>query len=139
MGHDAALTMACACGSLELNPFLPLVAHCLLQTLDLLANACDVLRRHCVEGIEANEARCHTQVHNATAAATALIPALGYEQASDLARAAAAARRPLRALVLERNLMSGAEFDACVAPEAVCRLGAPGPRKNAPGTEGEGS
>ena len=50
--------MACASGSLELNPFLPLVAACLLESLDLLARADDILRRHCVEGLEADEARC---------------------------------------------------------------------------------
>ena len=51
IGHDQALTMAVAMGSLELNPFLPLVAHCLLESFDLLARACDILaarlrRRH---------------------------------------------------------------------------------------------
>ena len=58
IGHDATITMACAAGSLELNPFLPLVADCLLESLDLLARADDILRRHCIEGLEADEARC---------------------------------------------------------------------------------
>lgn len=58
MSHDQALTAAAAAGSLELNPFLPLIAACLLDSLKLLSGSCDILRRCCVEGIEADEERC---------------------------------------------------------------------------------
>jgi aspartate ammonia-lyase len=61
-------------GSLELNAFLPLIADCLLENLDVLARADDVLARLCVDGIEADEARCRAHVENSTAAATALVP-----------------------------------------------------------------
>ena len=81
MGHDATIAMACASGSLELNPFLPLVANCLLESMDVMTHADDILRRHCIEGMEADEARCRRHVENSTAAATALLPALGYERA----------------------------------------------------------
>ena len=59
--------LACGLGSLELNPFLPLVADCLLESLDLLARACEILRRYCVEGIEADEARCAAHVRGVDA------------------------------------------------------------------------
>jgi len=78
----------CAAGSLELNAFLPLIADCLLENLDVLARADDVLARLCVNGIEADEARCRAHVENSTAAATALVPALGYERAGEAARLA---------------------------------------------------
>jgi aspartate ammonia-lyase len=125
ISHDAALTMACASGCLELNPFLPLVAHCLLESVELLANACDVLRRHCVEGIEAGEARCRAHVDAATASVTALLPVLGYERACALARRARESGRRVRDVAVEEGYMSGEEFDAMVTPEAVCRLGSP--------------
>jgi aspartate ammonia-lyase len=100
-GYDSSLGMACASGSLELNPFLPLVAHCLLQSLDLLANACNILRRHCVEGIEANEQQCRDRVDSSTAVATALVAMLGYERACEVAR----------------------RMQSVTGAEAVCRLG----------------
>jgi aspartate ammonia-lyase len=128
MGNDTVITMACAAGSLELNAFLPLIAHCLLENLDLLTRANQMLRVHCVEGIEADEARCRTHVENSTAAATALLPALGYERAGEAARMAKEQRRTLRAVVIETGWMSEAEFDAAISPEAVCRLGSPMPR-----------
>ena len=125
MGHDATIAMACAAGSLELNPFLPLVAHCLLESLDLLARADDILRRHCVDGIEADEARCRENVENSTAAATALLPALGYERAGEAARLAKETGRNIRETVIAQGWLTSGEFDALISPEAVCRLGAP--------------
>ena len=84
IGHDQAVTLAAALGSLELNAFLPLVAHALLESFDLLTRGCEILRRLCVEGIEADEAACRRQVENATASATALVPLIGYDRATAL-------------------------------------------------------
>ena len=125
MGNDQVIAAACAAGSLELNAFLPLIAHCLLENLDLLTRACDLLCRYCVDGIEADEARCRAQVENSTAAVTALVPALGYERAGEAARLAHEQGKTLRAVVVENGWMPAAEFEAAISPEAVCRLGSP--------------
>jgi aspartate ammonia-lyase len=125
MGYDQVLTLACSQGNLELNAFTPLVAECLLTSCDLLARACDMLARHCVQGIQANEARCRAHVEGSTAAATALIPALGYERASMVAKQAVLTGKTVRVLAIEQGLMSAETFDALTSPEAVCRLGAP--------------
>jgi aspartate ammonia-lyase len=125
MGNDGVIGAACAAGSLELNAFLPLIADCLLENLDLLARADDLLRRYCVDGIEADEERCRAHVENSTAAATALVPALGYERAGEAARLAKEQGKTLRLVVTENGWMSAAEFDEAVGPEAVCRLGSP--------------
>ena len=125
MGNDSVIAAACAAGSLELNAFLPLIADCLLENLDVLARADDLLARFCVDGIEADEARCRAHVENSTAAATALVPALGYERAGEAARLAKEQGKTLRAVVAELGWMSAAEFDEAIGPEAVCRLGSP--------------
>jgi aspartate ammonia-lyase len=124
-GYDSTLSMACACGCLELNPFLPLIATCLLESLDLLARACDLFRRHAVEGIEANEAVCRKHVENSTAVATALVPRLGYEGASSVVKQARESVRPIREVVLANGLMSEMQFEEMISPAAVCRLGNP--------------
>jgi aspartate ammonia-lyase len=125
MGHDATIAMACASGNLELNPFLPLVADCLLESLDLMTRADDILRRHCIEGLEADEARCRRFVENSTAAATALLPALGYERACEIVRLAKEQGGRIRETVITQGWLTGAEFDGLISPEAVCRLGMP--------------
>ncbi|MBS3820164.1 MAG: aspartate ammonia-lyase [Phycisphaerae bacterium] len=122
---DQVVTQACSAGSLELNAFLPVVADALLGGLQLLANAGDIVRRFCVEGMEADEAACRLHVDGGTAAATALLPAIGYERAVELARLAAKQGKPLREVAIERGGLTAEQFDALVTPEAVNRLGLP--------------
>jgi aspartate ammonia-lyase len=123
ISHDQAVTLAAALGSLELNAFLPLVAHALLESFDLLARGCDILRRHCVEGIEADEAACRRQVENATASATALLPLIGYERATALMEEARRTGRGLKETAVASGAVSAAQFDELTSAEAVCRLG----------------
>jgi aspartate ammonia-lyase len=123
MGHDQALTIAVAMGSLELNPFLPLVAHCLLGSVDLLTGACEILRTRCVDGIEADEERCRRQVENSTASATALVALLGYERVSELVETARREGRGIKDVAVASGWLTASQFDEATSPEAVCRLG----------------
>ena len=131
-GYDATLSMACASGTLELNPFLPLVATCLLESLDLLARADDILKRHCIDGMQANETRCLQHVESSTAAATALIPSLGYERVCDAARIAREKGLGIREVVVSKGWLTDDIFDALISPEAVCCLGMPHPQTRNP-------
>ncbi len=126
MGYDHALGMACAMGSLELNPFLPLVAECLLTSCQLLERACETLALRCVAGIEADEARCRAHVEGSTATATALIPAIGYERACEVVRRAKESGQSIREVVVAEDILDENAFNGLIAPEAVCRLGMPG-------------
>ena len=124
-GYDATIAAACGLGSLELNAFLPLIADCLLQSLSLLAHGCEILRRYCVEGLEADEERCAAHVRASSAAATALVPEIGYEAASEVAREAEATGRTIREVALARGLLTAEQYDELLTAEAVCRLGTP--------------
>jgi len=126
MAHDQAIATACGLGSLELNPFLPLVADSLLSSLDLLTRACSLLRRLCIEGLEANEARCRRHVENSTAAVTALVDLLGYDSAARLAVRAREADRSVRDTAIGEGLLTAEQFDRLVSAESVTRLGSPG-------------
>ena len=125
MAHDQAITTACSLGNLELNAFLPLVADSLLTSLDLLTSACDVFRRLCVEGIEADEAECRRQVENATADVTALVAAIGYERAQEVALKARSEGKTIRQVAIELTFLTAEQFEALITPEAVTRLGSP--------------
>ncbi len=117
---------AAAAGSLEINPFLPLIAHSLLESCGLPARACRVLRRHCIDGIEADEARCRRQVENSTAAATALVPVLGYGGASRLLAYAKERGPSVKDAAVPGAFVTPEQLDEWTGPEAVCRLGSPG-------------
>jgi aspartate ammonia-lyase len=127
MGYDQMIVQAVSLGNLELSQFLPLVADSLLTSLDLLTDACDIFRRLCVVGIEANADQCRRHVDGSTATVTALVEAIGYEQASLVAAAASAECKSVRELVLERGLLTAEQFDELVSPERVTRLGSADP------------
>jgi len=125
MSHDQTIALAAGLGSLELNAFLPLIAACLLDSLELLARADETLRRHCVEGLEADEERCRAHVRASSAAATALVPEIGYERASGVVRAARERGLTIREVVVGDGLLSAEQYDELLSAEAVCRLGMP--------------
>jgi aspartate ammonia-lyase len=123
LGNDTVIAQACAAGSLELNAFMPLIAANLLENIELLTTACRILRTFCIEGITANRDKCKQSVENATATVTALLEKLGYDRCAQIAKLAQTSGKTIRQIVLEQNVMTEAEFDALISPEAVCRLG----------------
>jgi aspartate ammonia-lyase len=124
-GYDATIAAAAGLGSLELNAFLPLVADCLLESLRLLARADETLRRLCVEGIEADVERCAAHVRASSAAATALVPEIGYDAACDVARRAREQAATIRDVVVAEGILTADQYDELLTAEAVCRLGTP--------------
>ncbi len=125
-GNDTTITMAAASGNLELNQNLPLIAHCLLESIDVLAAGCEHLSMRCIDRMKADEKRCSLGVQNATASATALIPLIGYEKALSLMTQARLRGITVREMALETGDISAEQFDAAIEAEAVCRLGSPG-------------
>jgi aspartate ammonia-lyase len=123
MANDLAISLAVSSGSLELNPFLPLVADSLLGSLNLLTAAATILARACVTGIVAHVERCESHVHDGTAALTALVERLGHAACNDLAVAVAAGEGNLRDLVVRRGLLTLEEFNQLTSPGRVNQLG----------------
>ncbi len=121
--HDSALVSACSLGNLDLNQFFPLIADSLLTSLDLARNACRMFALRCVEGLVARADRCAKHVSGATATATALVDALGYEAAQAVAAQAQQTGQPIRDVVVAGGLMTAEEFDSAVAPDTVMQLG----------------
>ena len=123
MGHDCVIAQAASAGNLELNQFMPLIAHSLLESIDLLTRACTMLRVHCILDLKANEDQCRKNVLNSTALITALIPLIGYEKSCDLVKKAKEEQIPIRQAILESGLVNEQELNDLISPEAVCRLG----------------
>ena len=124
-GNHTTITMAASGGTLELNHNMPLIAHCLLASIDSLSAAATLLAEKCIHGMRANESRIKKWVSEATVAVTALTGVLGYETATRLAFEVEKTGKDLRQIVLERGLLSANELEALLSPEAVMRLGAP--------------
>ncbi|HHY46619.1 MAG TPA: aspartate ammonia-lyase, partial [Firmicutes bacterium] len=94
MANDVAISMAASSGQLELNAFLPLIAHNLLHSIELLSNAVTLFAERCVSGIEADVVRCRENLQSSAGVATALVPYIGYEKASEIVAKARQTGRP---------------------------------------------
>ena len=119
IGGDVTVTMAAEAGQLQLNVFEPVIAYRLLSGIGALTNACVALRERCVTGISANPDRMRQFVEQSIGIVTALVPVLGYEVSTEIARDALASGRGVYELVMERNLLTRAQLDQALNPEAM--------------------
>ena len=111
IGNDAAITWGAANGNLELNVMMPMIAHNLLEAIELLASASSTLRERCVEGIEADAERARELVEANLIVVTALNPRIGYDRGAEVAKEAFASGRTIREVVLEKGLLDADELD----------------------------
>ena len=88
VGNDTAITWAGSAGNFELNVMLPVIAYNLLQSLELMTSSVRELAEKCVDGITANREKCRSYLEESLALATALAPAVGYDQAAQIAKKA---------------------------------------------------
>jgi fumarate hydratase class II len=119
MGNDTTISMAGANGHFELNVFRPVLAFNILQSITLLADACDSIRKHAVDGLKANEKRIHNNLHNSLMLVTALNPHIGYDNAAKVAKKAHKDGTTLREAIVELGFLTGEEFDRLVQPEKM--------------------
>ena len=117
--HDHAIALAAAAGELELNVMTPLVAVNLADAFELLTRGLALLRQRCIEGLTVDRARARALVDGSLLAATALSPYLGYEVMADVVKEALATHRPLRDVIVSRELIDTSTLDRLLRPEAL--------------------
>ena len=103
-------------GHFELNVTLPLIAHCLHESIECLANGARTFADRCVVGIEANETRCRELVERSLMLVTALNPHIGYDNAAKVAKQAFAEGKTLKEVVLELGLLDEPTLNAALDP-----------------------
>jgi fumarate hydratase class II len=118
VGNDATIALSGLSGNFELNVMMPVIAYNLLQSVEILANAANLLRERCVDGLEADRERCREMVEKSLAMCTALAPKIGYDQAAAIAKEAFATGRTVREVAAAKNVLSPAELDATLDPRA---------------------
>ena len=116
IGCDTTVAIAGASGNFELNVFMPVMAFNALQSIRLLADACDSFNENCVVGIEPNREKIQEYLNDSLMLVTALNPYIGYDNAALVAKTAHQEGKTLRETVVELNLLSEEEFDRVVVP-----------------------
>jgi len=124
-GNDAAVAFAASQGDLELHVMKPLMVANVLRSSRLLSDGVRAFTRFCLEGLEADRERIRRHVEASLMLVTALVPALGYDRAAEIARKAQQEGTTLREAALALGALDAAEFDRLAAPE---RMTGPGGR-----------
>jgi aspartate ammonia-lyase len=119
IGGDITVTLAAGAGQLQLNVFEPVIAYRLLSGIGSLRNACQVLRERCVLGITANVDRMRWFVEHSIGIVTALVPVIGYERASEVAKEALATGGSVYDLVAGKGYLTRAQIDQVLNPDAM--------------------
>lgn len=123
INDDNLIALAAAHGQLELNAYLPLIAHTLLGSLSRLNKGCELFASKCISGIQANADKCREGVLRSRSVATFLLPLFGYESVENIVAEAVKTNSSIRDVVLGQGLMSAERFDDLMNPRRMYKLG----------------
>ncbi len=118
-GNDVTINIAGSSGNFELNVFMPVITFNVLQSIKLIADACESFSQNCVDGITANEINIKRHLENSLMLVTSLNPVIGYDNAAKVAKKAHKENKTLKEAVLELGLLSAEKFDEVVRPEKM--------------------
>jgi fumarate hydratase class II len=122
-GNQTAITLGGSQGHFELNVYKPLLAYCMMHSVQLLGDAARSFTVHCIEGIRADEKRIRDLMERSLMLVTALAPKIGYDNAAKVAKTAHANGTTLKEEAVRLGLVSAAEFDRLVRPDEMTHPG----------------
>jgi fumarate hydratase class II len=122
-GHHSTITVAGSQGHFELNVYKPVMASCMIKSVQLLADAARSFTDHCIAGIRADEARISELMQRSLMLVTALAPTIGYDNAAKVAKSAHGRGTTLKEEAVRMGFVSPAEFDRLVQPDKMTHPG----------------
>ncbi|MFM7280376.1 MAG: lyase family protein, partial [Planctomycetia bacterium] len=118
-GNHAAVAFAGSQGNFELNVFKPVMIHNILQSIRLLADACDSFRSNCIDGLELDEKRVDALMRQSLMLVTALNRHIGYDNAAKAAKKAYLEGTTLEEAVVGLGLLSPEQFHKAIQPHKM--------------------
>ena len=119
IGNHTGITIAGSHGHFELNVFKPMIAHNILQSIDLIADSTKNFSEFCVKGIKANKRKIKEHLDNSLMLVTALAPHIGYDQASKIAKNALKNNTSLKYEALKTGLINEKNYEKIVDPKKM--------------------
>jgi aspartate ammonia-lyase len=126
MGCDTTVAIASEHGQLELNVMMPVIAHNVLLSMQILTSTATVLTERCVKGIEANEAMTSYWVERSAALATALMPHIGYARAAEISKQSVKEGILIRDMVRRDGILPAEQVDEVLDLRKMTEIGVPG-------------
>ncbi|HEY2212869.1 MAG TPA: class II fumarate hydratase [Bradyrhizobium sp.] len=122
-GNHTAITVAGSQGHFELNVYKPVLAYCMMHSIQLMSDVARSFTQHCVEGIRADEKRIRDLMERSLMLVTALAPRIGYDNAAKVAKSAHARGTTLKEEAVRLGFVSADEFDRLVQPDKMTHPG----------------
>ena len=122
-GNHTTTTTGGSQGHFELNVYKPLLAYCMMNSIQLMADVARSFTEHCVEGIRADEKRINELMERSLMLVTALAPKIGYDNAAKVAKSAHARGTTLKEEAVRLGYVSASEFDRLVKPREMTHPG----------------
>jgi fumarate hydratase, class II len=122
-GNQTAITIAGSQGHFELNVYKPVLAYCMIHSIQLLSDAARSFTEHCVVGIRADEKRIRELMERSLMLVTALAPKIGYDNAAKVAKSAHARGTTLKEEAVRLGFVDAAEFERLVQPDKMTHPG----------------
>jgi len=122
-GNHTAITVAGSQGHFELNVYKPVLAYCMMHSIQLLSDVARSFTEHCVEGIRADEKRIQDLMERSLMLVTALAPRIGYDNAAKVAKSAHTRGTTLKEEAVRLGFVSADEFDRLVRPDKMTHHG----------------
>ena len=119
IGNHTGITLAGSQGQFELNVFKPLIAHNILQSIDLLSDSSKNFSQFCVKGIKADLNKINEDLNNSLMLVTALAPKIGYDNAAKIAKSALKNNTTLKFEAIKTGLISEKDFNKIVDPKKM--------------------
>jgi fumarate hydratase class II len=119
IGNHNGITIAGSHGHFELNVFKPMIAHNILQSIDLIADSTKNFSQYCVKGIRANKKKIKEHLDNSLMLVTALAPHIGYDNAAKIAKTALQNDTTLKSETLKTGLISEKDYEKIVDPRKM--------------------
>ena len=119
IGNHNGITMAGSHGHFELNVFKPLIAHNILQSIDLLADSSKNFSLYCVKGIKADKEKIKYYLNESLMLVTALAPHIGYDNAAKIAKKALKNKTTLKQEAIKSGLINSEDYDKIVDPKKM--------------------
>ncbi|WP_065752659.1 class II fumarate hydratase [Bradyrhizobium paxllaeri] len=122
-GNQTAITVAGSQGHFELNVYKPVLAYCMIHSIQLLSDAARSFTEHCVVDIRADEKRIRELMERSLMLVTALAPKIGYDNAAKVAKSAHARGTTLKEEAVRLGFVDAAEFERLVQPDKMTHPG----------------
>ena len=116
IGNHNGITIAGSQGQFELNVFKPLIAHNIIQSIDLLSDSSKNFAKFCVKGIKANLKKINSDLENSLMLVTALAPRIGYDNAAKIAKNALKNNTKLKHEAIKSGLITEKDYDLIINP-----------------------